>query len=206
MEFIDDHPVVSHQVRFKNRTDITAEQAQLVKDDLVVVWLVRARCQPPSYHPVGRDTAERYRFNVQAVEGAAPLDGDMRTQALAYLEHGPDQAYVEFGNPRFKQEDLFDAADYGPDAAEYQIAELARYLHDQGALDPDLSPVDNVRLLVEALNDEPKVIPAIQQLFREPSLLDDNTPGEVEVVGSIYSNGRRPASLEVLRKAFGDVD
>jgi hypothetical protein len=75
MEFIDDHPVVAHRVRFRGRADITDDQANLVRDNNTMVWLVRARCLPPQYHPISADGDERYRFNIQDIEGAIPLDG-----------------------------------------------------------------------------------------------------------------------------------
>lgn len=205
MEFIDDHPVVSHQIGFKNRTEISDREAQLVKDDMVVVWLVRSRCLPPSYHPVGRDGDERYRFNVQKVVDAAPLDGEVRAQAIAYLEHGPHQGFVDFGNPRVQPPELLDVKEYAPDAAEQQLAELARYLHELDFLNTELTPVENVRRLVEHLQTpfdgefQRDFEPVNRDLAAVPA-----GPGEVQIVGSLYPNGRRPASVDILRQAFGD--
>lgn len=200
MEFIDDHPVVSHQVSFKNRAEITDQQAKQVKDDMVVAWLVRTRCQPPSYHPVGRDSGERYRFNVQKVEDAVPLDGDLRAQALAYLEHGPDQGYVDFGNPRFQQDELFDGG--GDRDSKQVLSEIAEVLHRAGVLDESVALVENVGRLVGNRQVPPPRPEASEPVEHGP--LVPVGAGEVERVGSIYRNGRRPASLDVLREAFGD--
>jgi len=86
LELIDGNPVVSHVVRFKDRTTITEHDAQAVRDGAVVVWIVRTLCQPPSYHPVAKDTDDRYRFNIQDVQAAAVLHGELRDGALAYLD------------------------------------------------------------------------------------------------------------------------
>lgn len=85
-EHIDGHPVTSHVVRFKDRATITDRDAQAVRDGAVVVWIVRTVCQPPSYHPVKKDSDERYRFNIQDVKAAAVLHDELRDGALAYLD------------------------------------------------------------------------------------------------------------------------
>lgn len=102
MEYVDEHPVVDHQVRFIDRAPITDGEAEYVKDGQVVVWLVQARCQPPSYHPIKPESEERYRFNVQKVERVAVLTGDLRQSAVQYL-NDPDQrqGYLAFEAPRF---------------------------------------------------------------------------------------------------------
>jgi hypothetical protein len=94
MEFIDDHPVVSHRVRFQGRGEIDAHEAELARDGDTVVWLVKATCAPPSYHPTGKDAEDRYRFNIQQVIDVKPLDGELRDQAIAYLDHGSEQAFL----------------------------------------------------------------------------------------------------------------
>jgi hypothetical protein len=85
-EFIDGNPVLSHVVRFKDRTEITDTDANTVKDGEVILWIVRTRCQPPSYHPIEKDGDERYRYNIQEVQAAAVLHGDLRDGAIAYLD------------------------------------------------------------------------------------------------------------------------
>lgn len=85
-EMIDGNPIVSHVVRFKDRTTITDTDADTVRDGAVVVWIVRTVCQPPSYHALKKDSDERYRFNIQNVKAAAVLHGELRDGALAYLE------------------------------------------------------------------------------------------------------------------------
>lgn len=200
MEFIDDHPVVAHRVRFRNRVEIGEDRAGLVKDDMIVVWLLRSRCEPPQYHPVTKDAEDRYRFNIQAVEHAVPLDGAVRDQALAYLEHGPDQSYLDLGVPRFRQEEIFDPTEYGPGAAEYQIAQLARYLHEIGELHEDETPVEAVRRLMERRTTLPVNEEALP--FTPDPVSVPLGPGEVEVIGSIYGD-RRPASQALIEEAFG---
>lgn len=90
-ELIDGNPVVSHIVRFKDRVTITDTDAEAVRDGAVVVWIVRTVCQPPSYHPIKKDSDERYRFNIQDVKSAAVLHDELREGALAYLDD-PTQA------------------------------------------------------------------------------------------------------------------
>lgn len=105
MEFIDNHPVVAHQVRFADRTEIIDQDAEHVRDGVTVVWIVQSVCQPPSYHPVEKDSEDRYRFNVQKVQRAAVLTGVLREQAIAYLDD-PDQrqGYFGFEAPRHEAE------------------------------------------------------------------------------------------------------
>jgi hypothetical protein len=90
-EYIDGHPVVSHIVRFKDRTPITDTDALAVRDGAVIVWIIRTVCQPPSYHPMKKDSDDRYRFNIQDVKAAAVLHDELREGALAYLDD-PSQA------------------------------------------------------------------------------------------------------------------
>lgn len=149
MEFIDDHPVVSHRIRFKNRIDIDEDQARHVKDDRTIVWLVRARCLPPQYHPITADSDERYRINVQAVTEALPLDGEALAQAVAYLDHGGTQGTFNLDVPVFPEPDGQQVVPFRAD----------------------------IPLALEV--------------------------GEVEVVGSIYPDGHRPASRALIEEAFG---
>jgi hypothetical protein len=158
VEFIDDHPVVAHRVRFANRIDITDNQSRLVKDDQVTVWLMRARCQPPQYHPIAPESDERYRFNVQRVVDAIPLEGEALTQAVAYLDHGGTQGTLNLNVP----------------------------VHP-----------DPPGLFDEIPADEVVTEPALAE---PPSL---GLAGEVERVGSIYANGHRPKSRDIIDQAFG---
>lgn len=104
MEFIDDHPVTSHRVRFRDRVEIGEADAEHVRDGAVVVWLVKARCQPPSYHPTKRDGEERFRFNIQKVEEAVVLHGVLGESALAYLaDPSETQGYLGFEAPRYPE-------------------------------------------------------------------------------------------------------
>lgn len=114
IELIDGNPVVSHVVRFKDRTTISERDAQAVKDGAVVVWIVRTVCEPPSYHPMTKDSDERYRFNIQDVKAAAVLHGELREGALAYLDD-PTQTQGRF---------VFDAPVYnGDDPGPAQVTE-----------------------------------------------------------------------------------
>jgi hypothetical protein len=197
VEFIDDHPVVTHRVRFRNRVDVAETHSGLVKDDMVVIWLVRTRCEPPQYHPVTKDSEERYRFNIQAVEDALPLAGVLRDQGIAYLEHGGLQGYLDLDVPRFRQEEIFDANDYGPSPAEHQLAQLAEYLNDIGEFRDDETPVEAVRRLIDTRR-EPDTEPAPTT---EPMTLLGLDVGEVMRLGSIYGD-HPPASRAIIEKAF----
>lgn len=102
MEHIDGHPVVNHKVRFTDRTDISDADAKAVRDGDTVIWIVQARCQPPSYHPTGKDSFDRYRFNIQKVERAAVLTGIQAEAAVAYLDDPSQvQGYLSFAAPRY---------------------------------------------------------------------------------------------------------
>lgn len=106
MEFIDDHPVVSHSVRFTDRTEIAEADAPHVRDGAEMVWIVQAACQPPSYHPVTKGSEERYRYNLQRVERAVVLTGALRESAIAYLDDPEQrQGYLAFEAPRYSGED-----------------------------------------------------------------------------------------------------
>lgn len=101
MEHIDGHPVVNHKVRFTDRADITEDDAAHVRDGETVIWIVQARCQPPSYHPTGKESFDRYRFNIQKVERAAVLSGIQAEAAVAYLDDPTQvQGYLSFAAPR----------------------------------------------------------------------------------------------------------
>jgi hypothetical protein len=199
VEFIDEHPVVAHRVRFRNRVDVAEAHGDLVKDDMVVLWLVRTRCEPPQYHPVTKDAEERYRLNIQAVDDALPLAGQLRDQAVAYLEHGGLQGYLDFNVPRFRQEEIFDANDYGPGAADHQLAQLAEYLNDIGEFRDNETPLDAVRRLLD--HNAPTEEPPVAFMPETPVPLGLDT-GEVEVLGSIYGD-HPPASRAIIEEAFG---
>jgi hypothetical protein len=158
-ELIDGNPVVSHVVRFKDRTTITDRDAEAVRDGAVVVWIVRTVCEPPSYHPVAKDSDDRYRFNIQDVKSAAVLHGELREGALAYLDD-PTQTQGRF---------VFDAPLYNGDPGPAEITtSLAFEETGEGWLDgdgwreiplPDLPdsayPPGGTPLEVSLLTDEP---------------------------------------------------
>lgn len=112
-ELIDGNPVVSHIVRFKDRVTINEVDAEAVRDGAVIVWIVRTVCQPPSYHPIKKDSDERYRFNIQDVKAAAVLHGELRDGALAYLDD-PTQTQGRF---------VFEAPLYNGDAGPADIVD-----------------------------------------------------------------------------------
>jgi hypothetical protein len=152
-ELIDGNPVVSHVVRFKDRTTITERDAQAVRDGAVVVWIVRTVCEPPSYHPVAKDSDDRYRFNIQDVKSAAVLHGELREGALAYLDD-PTQTQGRF---------VFDAPLYNGDPGPAAIVDNLAFI-ETGTdwLDkplPDLPssayPPGGTPLDVSLLTDEP---------------------------------------------------
>lgn len=201
MEFIDDHPVVAHRVRFRNRVDIAETHGELVKDDMTVLWLVRTRCEPPQYHPITKDADERYRFNIQAVEDAIPLAGQIRDQGMAYLEHRGLQGYLDFNVPRFRQELLFEG-EPAPTTAERQLAQLAEYLHEIGEFREDETATDAVTRLLSRRGTPVAVgepTPGTPDLVSQSLGL---APGEVEVLGSVYGD-HPPASRAIIEDAFG---
>lgn len=198
MEFIDDHPVVAHRVRFRNRVDVAEAHGNLVKDDMVVMWLVRTRCEPPQYHPVTKDAEERYRFNIQAVEAAVPLAAQNRDEAIAYLEHGGLQGYLDLNVPRFRQEPLIED-ESAPSIAERQLAQLADHLHQLGEFREDETPVDAVARLLARRREPPAPSNGSTPHMPEPRGLN---PGEVETLGSVYGDSP-PASRAIIEEAFG---
>lgn len=200
MEFIDDHPVVAHRVRFTRRADIDESQAGHVRDGQSIVWLVRAECLPPSYHPISRGSDDRYRFNVQRVESAIPLQGESLDSAAAYLDHQDlDQGYLNFGRPRYP--------DNEPGS---QLDELVAYLHELGAYREDDTPLSAVQRLVEQRRPEPtgtlpvlfpsSVPEPVMEVYPEDPLASDGH-NEIEVVGSIYRNGASKTQ-SILEEAF----
>ncbi len=148
-ELIDGNPVVSHVVRFKDRTTISETDAQEVRDGAVIVWIVRARCEPPSYHPVRKDSDDRYRFNVQTVQAAAVLHGELRDDALAYLDD-PTQAQgrLRFDAPTYPERE---PAEITSDLAFFETAEplLGPKISPDALAGPDPEPEpagDTVRI------------------------------------------------------------
>lgn len=191
MECIDDHPVVNHRIRFRGRADITEDQAPLVRDGQTVIWLVRARCRPPQYHPVTADSDDRYRFNIQDVEAVVPLDGETRNQALAYLDHhGTAQGYLSFNVPRHP--DALDLeqieADLGLDR---DLDDALAYLEARNARQAGESLVDVLRRLLEP--------PPAAEAEPASARLGEG----VEVIGSVYGPGNSGATRAILEEQFG---
>lgn len=99
MEFIDEHPVISHRIRFADRSDIDDADAVHVRDGAVILWIVEAVCQPPSY---SKDGDGRCRFNVQKVKRAGVITGDARDAAFAWLDN-PQQGRLVFEAPTYPE-------------------------------------------------------------------------------------------------------
>lgn len=187
MEFIDGKPVVNHLVRFRNRVDINDEAAKAVKDGEIVFWLLRARCLPPQYCEAG-DGDDRYRLNIQAVEAAAPIQGQLRDEANTYLLHGGDaQGYFSLDIPRFPDGDnLFAQKDR-------QLAEITEIVKGADTIREGENVVDAVRRLLQpqlSVLEAPEISP-----------IDDDS---VERVGSIYGPNHSGRNRAVLETAFGE--
>lgn len=219
MELIDGHPVVEHQIRFRLRTVVDERFADQMRDGETMAWIVKARCTPPQYYPLGKEGDERYKLAVQDVQGAAPLLGEMRDKALVYVDEGHEQLMLPF---------------YGED----QVAELRSHLDDIGELREGERLIDTFRRLTgtpaappppevheptgtedhldERLTD-PEYATAVERataVLREPDELASVSPGvghsivlpdeaDVEVVGSIYRGGRSDLS-RLLEDQFGE--
>lgn len=205
MEFIDDHPVIRYQVRFRDRVEIPEDQAAGVRDGNIMVWLVRTECLPPSYHPVTKDAEERYRFNIQAVQGAVPLKGAQREAALVFIESGPDQGYLAFEAPSYSENGLHD-----PLAERSELEAIAKVLASHGIVAADGESLDACldRVLppVRFPDPDPEPQPSDGPEHHEDHAAWDRRqfpePGGVEVVGSIYSNGKSK-DRKLIEEAFG---
>lgn len=188
MEYIDDRPVVEHQVRFRNRVPVTETDAPLVRDGNTVVWLLRARSSPPLYTSPSPGSEERVRVNVQIVEDAVPLAGSAGESATAYLDWRLDGDTPEGAS-------LFDPAHFGP-GVHGDLYRLRRLLEDRGHLRDDEDPVDTVARLLSAAvpaNEHPQPI-AGSPVTAPPE------PDGVEVVGTIH---RGATTQRYLDEAFG---
>lgn len=207
MEFIDGHAVIAHQVRFRLRTDISERYVDAVRDGDTIVWLVRSRCLPPQYFPTAKDSDDRYKLAVQDVENAVPLTGAQREAALSYLDHGSDQLLLPFDPPQPNDE----------------IAELHAWLADIGDLREGESVLQTFQRLFAARPEtkeapEQNVLPDSDYLAaveRATAVLREGEPAapvavepdpfptnDVEVVGSIYRDGRRSNLSDDLTRQF----
>lgn len=195
-EFIDGNPVTRHVVRFKDRAQISDIDAEAVKDGAVIVWIVRTRCQPPSYHPIGHGSDERYRFNVQTVEAAAVVHGDLRDGALAYLDDPTQtQGRLIFGHPTYEAEEtIVDLYEFGnaepvgtitmPPGPEPDSDDA--YHHDTAKLpdvpdDPQFGSPDRDPIAAIATGD---ILARLEAT--DTAELEADEDGTVHVVGSVY--------------------
>lgn len=196
MEFIDDHPVTSHRVRFQGRAEITEIDAGHVKDGNVMAWLVRTRCQPPQYHPLARDADDRYRFNIQAVETAMPLTGSARDAALIRLNRGQPQLW--------DIEDQPDATLEDPDDLHREVAALRDYLAELGELHEGERLVNAVTRVVEQRSGTVMGVGRVEDpAFAMAAQRVSDPDSDVEVVGSIYRNDRKSDLQALLNEQFG---
>lgn len=227
MELIDGHPVMEHQIRFRLRTIIDERYADQIRDGETMAWVVRALCKPPQYYPLGKEADERYKLAVQDVQAAAPLAGEARASALAYLDGASDQLVLPFN---------------GEDD---ELAELRDHLSGIGELRDDERLVDTFRRLTPGtivIEEPPRAeVPPERPSEREPTgaerylegrlddeeyaaayerataVLRDAEPpqphllprvsvdgGDVEVIGSIYRGGRSSLS-DLLDANFGEA-
>jgi len=210
VELIDGHPVMEHQIRFRLRATVDEHYAGEIRDGETMVWLVQALCKPPQYYPLGKDADERYKLAVQDVQAAAPLVGEGRASALAYLDGAGDQLVLPF---------------HGEDEA----TELRAYLATIGELNDDERLIDAFHRLTtpstvvveqepaadavppEVAAERAAVMERAMAVLRDPeppqphSLPAPAAPdrSDVEVVGSIY-RGRRSELSDLLNTKFGE--
>jgi hypothetical protein len=170
VEFIDENPVVAYRARFFGRVEISERAALMLRDNHVVHWLVRTRCLPPSYHAVARDSPERYRFNVQEVDVAVPLSGELRRQSARLLEDGALES--------------FEAS---------EIDDLRSYLAEIGELHEGEPAATAVRRIFEARFEprRPAPAPAPEPLVAAVHGEDD----DIEVIAGPYRPERRSQRL-----------
>jgi hypothetical protein len=138
--------VTDHRVRFADRTDITDTDAEHVHDGDVVIWIVQAECQPPSYHHSAPESDDRYRFNVQKVQRAVVLTGELRDGAIHYLDH-PDQrqGYLAFEAHSFGPNGLHDPLDEPQPEPEPEPVMVPAYEHDDYLpLDDDVQVIGSI--------------------------------------------------------------
>lgn len=192
MEFIDDHPVTEHRVRFTERTDISERDAAHVRDGAVVVWIVQAECQPPSYHPVAKDSEDRYRFNVQRVQRATVLTGTLRESAIHYLDD-PDQrqGYFAFEAHSFDEDGLRDPLSELVPARMCKIC-LA-YYDTSGVCEGGHNVFDT-----DEGNEEEELSVSYENAFA----LEGEIPAAPR---SIYGPGHRGDTQALLKEQWGDL-
>lgn len=218
MELIDGNPVIYHRVRFTKRVEIDERYTDELRDGSIVMWLVRARCQPPSYHPVTRkdDDLDRYRLNVQDLEEAIPLTGALRESAIVHMEHGEDQSYLAFQNPSYDAAGTHDPREV---SAQARLDILRFHLTEVGVIHDGEDPVDAAMRLLKALPSpdeireypeseeswpvDPKTGESLGAAFDDVEDHDDWRDATT-VVGSIYRGGKSKTQT-VLEEQFGSM-
>lgn len=212
MEYIDEHAVVSYRIRFRDRAEISEEHAATIRDGAIMAWLVRAECLPPSYHAVTRDSEDRYRFNIQAVQDVLPLVGEQREAALVYLASGGDQGYLAFDAPRLSEAGLYDPRQHRD--AERELTAVRHALSARGLLKPEESMAEclerilpAVDVAAPAVSSDPEPAPSDGPEYHEDHAawqrrqLPEFESRGVEVVGSIYAHGKSD-DRRLIEEAF----
>lgn len=208
MEFIDNHPVIDCRVRFRLRTTVDDEHTSAVRDGETIIWIVRARCLPPQYFEVTRDSDERYKLCIQDVEDAVPLSSESRQAAVAFLDGGRDQLMLPFGEIVTTPLE---------DSEGNEVSDLRLLLDDFGGIHDGETLADAVyRLINNAMSAAQTAAPQnhslVHQLSAVPRAAGDPEPigpteppvdGDIEVVGSIYPRGHSPLAA-LLEEKFGE--
>lgn len=197
VELIDGHPVVEQQIRFRLRTIVDERYSSQIRDGETMVWVVRALCKPPQYYPLAKEADERYRLAVQDVEAAAPLAGEARASALAYIDGAGDQLVLPFNGEDELEELRSHLSDIGELHEGERLVDAFRRLTPGSVVieEPPRAevPPERVEPRSDAEPPAPYVPPAIA--------LPDS--GDVEVVGSIYRRGRSELS-DLIDSKFGE--
>lgn len=139
MDNAEDHPAMSQRVRFKGRVNVDPRRSDLVREGEIVVWVVRGRCEPATYHRLVRNSPDHYQFNVQHLLSADPLAEPLRSHVLAAVEHGVNQAFSDNGEVAFPLDsfdELLDARAYLAEIGELHEGEklsdvLRRFKHSE---------------------------------------------------------------------------
>lgn len=94
-EMFDGYTVDAYQARFSGTIDVEDEFAESLYTGRVTVWLLAARNGEAQFKETA-DAESVIRKNVQKIEMAIPLDGQMRDEAIIYLSHAGTQGGVSF--------------------------------------------------------------------------------------------------------------
>lgn len=206
-EMFDGYSVNAYQARFAGTIDVEDEFAESLYTGRVTVWLLAARNGEAQFkeHPDGDSVT---RKNVQKIEMAVPLDGELRNDAIVYLSHAGTQGGVSFRRERDEGSEIDRLAGF-----------LLRNFGQEIGADASESAVDvAVRLLERVLVEKSPVIEvpdgvdAVTGEIVDPRLEEDldafDAPvvpafGEPVTVSSIYD--RPSADRELIDRAFQET-